>query len=369
MRNLVAHFKKKFHFRLKKRKLWVMRLVGYVSGGGNADAFGYPLPESGRSDYLHVSSVAQDQAFQLVVDHYVEGDLYASVGETLLHFLRLVEWFRLHIGCLLPVDLDHHALSLVVYTFGHSDGIFEEMLGIEINTFLKGMFPVYLHRMNTVECEYVDLGRPVGRFLTNQEPSIAVFLQKIRIYCYLIRSSCLERLILYQEGLPLTHSIIDFSDELSSAIARDMLHVHRRYGRACLAGDLLVELTYYFDGGSELGKHLKLAQYIQSRVEGIESFLVQRQMSDAEIGILILVIFVFPDYNRGIISEAVAAHESQIVLECPTAYGSRPPLVFRKRVGAGVNKVVDGPAAIPILETPVDGRDPYQCSAVEWHGF
>ena len=280
-----------------------------------------------------------------------------------------MEWFRLYVWGLLPVDLDHHALSLVVYAFGNSDGIFEEMLGIEINAFFKGMFPIYLHRTDAVEREYVDLGRPVVRFLADQEPSVAVFLQQIRINNYLIRLSCLERPILYYQSLLLTDCLIDFSDELSSAIARYMLHVHRRDGRACLAGDLLVELAYDIDGGSKLGKYLELTQDVQCGVEGVESFLVQRQMSDAEIGILILVIFVFPDYNRGIISEAVAAHESQIVLECPTAYGSHPSLVFGERVGAGIYQVVDGPAPVSVLQTTVDGRDAYQCSAVEWHGI
>ncbi len=38
-------------------------------------------------DHFGVASVTEDEAFQFVIDHYFQRQLYAAIAETLLHFL------------------------------------------------------------------------------------------------------------------------------------------------------------------------------------------------------------------------------------------------------------------------------------------
>ena len=69
----------------------MFRLI--VAGGGDADAFCNPLTESWRLKHFYKTSIAEDQAFKFVVDHDFQRYKNASVAETPLHFLRLVERF------------------------------------------------------------------------------------------------------------------------------------------------------------------------------------------------------------------------------------------------------------------------------------
>lgn len=66
--------------------------VGAVAGGGLAHARCYPVAECRGSNHLCVSAIAEYQAFELVVYHHIERQLYGAVAESQLYLLRFVEW-------------------------------------------------------------------------------------------------------------------------------------------------------------------------------------------------------------------------------------------------------------------------------------
>ena len=76
-------------------------------------------------------------------------------------------------------------------------------------------------------------------------------------------------------------------------------------------------------------------------------------MGDTVIRVLVFVIFIIPDDNRGIITEAVATHQCKVVLKRASAYRIATPLIFGQRICAGVNQVVDSPAPVMILQALV----------------
>lgn len=61
--------------------------------GCDADALGDAGAERRRSDDFCMTSVAEDEALELVVDDDFEGELDAAVTKALFHFLRLVKRF------------------------------------------------------------------------------------------------------------------------------------------------------------------------------------------------------------------------------------------------------------------------------------
>ena len=90
-------------------------------------------------------------------------------------------------------------------------------------------------------------------------------------------------------------------------------------------------------------------------------------MRDAEIGVFVLIIFVFSNHYRGIIAQTVAAHQCKVVLKRAATHWITSPFKFRQRIGTGVNQVVDSPAAIMVLETLVNGGNSYESGAIDRH--
>ena len=90
-------------------------------------------------------------------------------------------------------------------------------------------------------------------------------------------------------------------------------------------------------------------------------------MSDTVIRVFVFIILVFPDYYRGIIAQAVAAHQRKVILERATTHRIATPFKFRQRICSGVDKVVDSPAAVMVLKTLVDGGDSYESGAIYGH--
>lgn len=163
------------------------------------------------------------------------------------------------------------------------------------------------------------------------------------------------------------NGIVNCPDKLRTPIAIIVLHVHCGNRGAGLLGNLLVEFADCFDGRGELGEALKLAEDVEGGIERIYSFVVKREVGNAEIGVGIFVIFVIAHHDWGVVTEAIASHEGKIILECAPAHGVASSFEFSEGIGAGVDEVVDGPATIMVPKATVDGRNPYQCSAIEWH--
>ena len=90
-------------------------------------------------------------------------------------------------------------------------------------------------------------------------------------------------------------------------------------------------------------------------------------MSDTVIRVFVFIILVFPDYYRGIIAQAVAAHQRKVVLKRAAAHRIASTLKFRQRISAGVYQVVDSPAAVMVLKTLVDGGYSYESGAIDGH--
>lgn len=103
--------------------------------GGAADACGNCFAEFGRSNYLGVAAIAEDETFEFVVYDNFERQLDAAVAEALLDFLRTVEWFGFDIRCLLTVDLYDNATSLVADLTRYTDCVVEKVRGVEIHAF------------------------------------------------------------------------------------------------------------------------------------------------------------------------------------------------------------------------------------------
>ncbi len=132
-----------------------------IAAGRACDTLGHPVAEGGRRDDLHMTAIAENKSLKLVVDHHFERNLYTAVAKSLLHFLRLVEWLRLHLGSLLGIHLDHHSAGAVVNSFGDAYSIVKKVLGIEVNTLFERMLFVDSHGMNTVKSENINLRRAV----------------------------------------------------------------------------------------------------------------------------------------------------------------------------------------------------------------
>lgn len=128
-----------------------------------------------------------------------------------------------------------------------------------------------------------------------------------------------------------------------------------------MSGYLFVQLAYSFDRGFQLRESLELTQYIQSGVECFDSLVVQRQMCDAVVGILILVVFIVAHHYRSVIAQTVAAHQCQVVLERATAHRIAPAFVLSQGICARVDEIIDGPSAVVVLQTFVNRGDSYQC--------
>jgi hypothetical protein len=90
-------------------------------------------------------------------------------------------------------------------------------------------------------------------------------------------------------------------------------------------------------------------------------------MRNAEIRVFIFIIFIFPDNYRGIIAQAVAAHQSKVVLKRAAAHRIATPFKFCQRISAGIYQVVDSPAAIMVLETLVNSGYSYESGAIDRH--
>ena len=90
-------------------------------------------------------------------------------------------------------------------------------------------------------------------------------------------------------------------------------------------------------------------------------------MRDAEIGVFVLIIFVFSNHYRGIIAQTVAAHQCKVVLKRAATHRTASAFKLSQRIGTGVNQVVDSPAAIMVLETLVNGGNSYESGAIDRH--
>lgn len=163
--------------------------------------------------------------------------------ESLLNFLRCMKRFRLDIRSLLAINLYHYPAGLVTYLPRHTDCVVKEMCRVKIHTFPERMLPVQGNGMDTVESKDVDLRHAVCHLLANQEPSVTILLQEIRIYRERLSLMRLERLILNDDGLPFSHSIVYRAYELCATVAGNMLHIHRRDGPPGVARNLLVEFA------------------------------------------------------------------------------------------------------------------------------
>ena len=62
------------------------------------NTFGYHIAEFRRGNHFDVSSIAENEAFEFVVYHHFERQLYTAVAETLLYLLRIMKGLRLDIG-------------------------------------------------------------------------------------------------------------------------------------------------------------------------------------------------------------------------------------------------------------------------------
>ncbi len=99
---------------------------------------------------------------------------------------------------------------------------------------------------------------------------------------------------------------------------------------------------------------MQLPENIQSGIERIQTLIIERKMSDAEIRIFIFIVFVVPHNNRRIIPQPVTAHKGKVILKGATAHRIAPTLVLGKSVSTRINEVIDSPAAIPVLKATVN---------------
>ena len=69
-----------------------LALLIFISRSGYTDAFGDAGTKFRWSYYFGMTSVAEYQTLQLIVDYHFERELDRSVSEALLHFLRFMKW-------------------------------------------------------------------------------------------------------------------------------------------------------------------------------------------------------------------------------------------------------------------------------------
>lgn len=93
-------------------------------------------------------------------------------------------------------------------------------------------------------------------------------------------------------------------------------------------------------------------------IQSVEALLIQGKMGYAVIGILIFVIFLLAHHDRGVIPQTVASHKGEVVLKSSAAHRNVPSLKFCQSVGASVDKIVNCPLAVMVLQTFVDRRNP-----------
>ncbi len=122
---------------------------------------------------------------------------------------------------------------------------------------------------------------------------------------------------------------------------------------------MLVQLAYYAYCGRQLLEALEMPQYVHGGVQQLEVVVAEREVGYAVVRIVVHIVLTFRHHYGSVVSQPVATHQGDVVLESAPAYGVAASFKLGESLCAGFHKVVDSPAAEAVLQAAVDGGDAY----------